>query len=260
MSILTRLILTTTLALVVLIWGVVSITSSTMERSFVDLERQDAFENLRRAERAVLQLEQDVHAKTSDWAFWDDTYEFMADRNEEYVKSNLSADSLALLKIDLLLLVDGSHQVAEAMITSRLSPKPKLDAKEIIQKLDVKGRILPDGLSGLVSTSAGVMVLSARPVMPTNMKGAPRGWLIFGRLVGAAETRELETLTQLDVSLAQIKAGSLDWQRSLTIANSFVRGRDYLKDISGQPVLGVEVKLPETSMPRANGRSTSYLA
>lgn len=41
-----------------------------------------------------------------DWAIWDDTYQFMQDQNDDYIKANVSEVSLADLHLNLLVLAD----------------------------------------------------------------------------------------------------------------------------------------------------------
>ena len=46
-----------------------------------------------------------------DWAYWDDTYNFINNRNPEYVKSNLNEESLENLSLNMMLFVNQSGEV-----------------------------------------------------------------------------------------------------------------------------------------------------
>lgn len=41
-----------------------------------------------------------------DWAVWDNSYQFMIDKNPEYIKANLSEDTLNNLKINIMSFID----------------------------------------------------------------------------------------------------------------------------------------------------------
>src|SRR3990172_12520890 len=46
-----------------------------------------------------------------DWAPWDDTYTFIQNRNDKYIKNNLQVETLQNLGINYMLLLDNSNQV-----------------------------------------------------------------------------------------------------------------------------------------------------
>src|ERR1051325_3055539 len=71
-----------------------------LQRSYSLIERQQAQQQI---ERCLATLHSELHHLgliVGDWAIWDDTYQFMADQNLEYVNSNLIATSLAHSHID----------------------------------------------------------------------------------------------------------------------------------------------------------------
>src|SRR3990167_3267008 len=70
--------------------------------SYKVLEEEDARRN---ASRAVSSLEAEIKALGSlnvDWASLDDTYEFMAKRGDEYIRSNLNAETLAKQRLNVI--------------------------------------------------------------------------------------------------------------------------------------------------------------
>ena len=57
--------------------------------SYLQLEQSDLYDHLERSLN-IIKLEQDnLQQFTTDWAVWDDSYQFILNQNEEYRKSNL---------------------------------------------------------------------------------------------------------------------------------------------------------------------------
>jgi len=65
------------------------IFSANLTEDFRKLEEDKAYENISRAYDTLASRIDDLSVKLSDWAQWDDTYDFVQDRNEEYVDVNL---------------------------------------------------------------------------------------------------------------------------------------------------------------------------
>ena len=73
---------------------------------FLELEREEAGKNVDRAVQA-LQRELDLLVPSvNDWGLWDDTYQYVQDRNEEYEKANLNLAALQGLEVNVLAFYD----------------------------------------------------------------------------------------------------------------------------------------------------------
>lgn len=74
--------------------------------SFAQLERQSLEDDLQRAINALndVLVKQDV--LNLDWAAWDDTYQFIQDRNETYIESNLLDQTFIDTQLNLMIFVN----------------------------------------------------------------------------------------------------------------------------------------------------------
>src|SRR5579871_6658148 len=115
-----RLLVFVTATSIGLIVGLYMLSSTLLVRNYAELERQYAVQDVERASRAFWQLADDLHVKASDWAEWDDTYRFLADRNPSYIQSNLLDDTLVKLRLDLLLYADNHGKLFYARSIRRL--------------------------------------------------------------------------------------------------------------------------------------------
>ena len=57
-----------------------------------ETKRENVGDNIERAVNAIEQQEASLASTVKDWAAWDDTYEFVKNRNERYLESNIYED------------------------------------------------------------------------------------------------------------------------------------------------------------------------
>ena len=69
---------------------------------FVTLERVEASKDVQRALEALMREIEVLAPLATDWATWDDTYQFMQDHNQPFITSNLNALSLHGLKVNFV--------------------------------------------------------------------------------------------------------------------------------------------------------------
>ncbi len=161
--------------------------------SFLSLERENAIRDAERIHEAfnneVLQLDRLLH----DWSSWDDTYEFVENSNENYIKANLTLTTLENNRLNIFYFTANDGRIIWGG-TSGLSPEDNKKLKDFLgetineshtlRKFDYKKNPLQDvHVSGLYSTPAGFFILSSRPILTTEEKGPARGAIIMGTLV-----------------------------------------------------------------------------
>jgi sensor domain CHASE-containing protein len=74
-----------------------------LNTSFLQLEQQQANENLQRVDEAIQQVTSNVSTMTTNWAIWDDTYNFVIGKNKTYKNTNLVTSSFASADVDMML-------------------------------------------------------------------------------------------------------------------------------------------------------------
>ena len=71
--------------------------------SFSSLEREHATANMRRVVDSISNELYHLSLLTADWAIWDDTYNYIHDRNKNYETSNLVPSTFSANKVNLIL-------------------------------------------------------------------------------------------------------------------------------------------------------------
>ncbi len=229
MKLRTRVLLYMSLTLVGLAIGVYFFSSRMLSQSYANLEHQNAVDNIDRARLALLQSAKDLHERSVDWASRDDSYRFMADRNQAFVKSNFEPQQLTLMKVDVMLFVDVHGKLFYPVAIKRLPNLPPPNAQEMWRALHLdrpglnsKASIL--GYSGLILHSHCPLMVSVRPILTSKSDGPTRGWLVFGRYFDLGQVRKIAEQTRMDLETFPLNSPSLTPEdkkllNSLTVAS-----------------------------------------
>ena len=166
--------------------------------SFLEIEQAHACNEMGLCigaiEREGLQLERLV----SDWAVWDDTYEFIQDRNEDYIESNLNEETFLSTDVNLIYFVDTAGEVAWGMAYS-LEDEQEVKLASFPQtKWPLDSMLLAGGMdagfrSGIVCTERGPMMIAWGRILTSERTGPPRGTAVFGRFL---TDEHLEAISQ----------------------------------------------------------------
>lgn len=259
MSIRWKLFLWTTGILFLLI-AIISVTfSHTILNRFQTIEVDRMGLNIDRVTEALGVEQNNMDVKLADWSVWDDTYTFVADHNEAYIKSNLTESAVTTLKLDYMLFFDKNgkmvYGVGLDLDTGASRTIPDIFAKNVapggllyVSDIDAKR-------SGIIMTSEGPILVVARPVLHSDDTGPVGGTMIFGRLLDKNEIANLSKVTRLTVSINPVASASSRINPSLVdsiqkgggrfiqiLNNNEMAGYSLINDLSESPVLLVTIK------------------
>jgi PAS domain S-box-containing protein len=249
---------------VVFIGGMYWVSSGILLEDFTDLEDQSMRRDVRRTMDAVSETLNNLSILAGDYSRWDDTYQFMEDRNDEYIKSNLVESTLIQQKLNLIVYVDISGNVvfSKAVDWRNERPLPIPD--------DLKSHLGPDSLlvkhvgsesemKGLLTLSGGIMLVASQPILTSEDEGPIRGAVIFGRYLDDKEVERLGEITHLDVSVMPFGAADMppDFELAkkaliresssvLPLNEETIAGFAQLEDMAGNPCLLLKIESPRT--------------
>jgi len=213
------------------------------------LDQASIQENVERALNAVEREIAALDKSAADWATWDETYDFMEDRNQEYIEKNLVDNAFEILKLNYAALVNAWEQVVYARAYDPTTGQDLLFPPEVLLPAYHREK----GLKGLLVTKEGPVIVAARPVLRSDGTGPARGTLLFGRLLRDDNLKELSEITLLALSLHP--PGAVDL-RSLKPAGFLKNGEPFyaraispeesaglavLKDLEGRPAFILQV-------------------
>lgn len=242
-------------------------------RSYERLEQETLERNLDRTLLALEQVTQDLHEKSSDWAFWDDAYTFLGDRNTRFIKANLQAESLKNLRLDVILFADTRGRLFYAKTIPRVPGLAPPDSGRLIRNLELTAfaqkKQNDKEFYGVLIENATPLLVTARPILKSDRSGPPRGWCVFARYLDVAEVQSLAKRTRLDVSLIALTNPDADTAAILgqlqarqtthtLLPSHHVAGYRLLYDTKHQPIRIVRIVQPR-SIYQHGVQSVRYL-
>ncbi len=230
--------------------------------SYVALEHEEAGKNMQRIIEAINRELQLISPSVADWAYWDDTYRFAADRNTEFIEANLAEGALDGLKVNLLNIyrLDGERLVGQAANRdSQEQPDlgelsaPRLPAEHpLLRHPEITSEV-----AGIIGTPQAPLLVVARVILTSTRQGPGRGVLVMGRFLNEAALHRIAEQNRLQLTSAPaqgdapetawLQANPLDVPHTpvrLEEAQETVRATTTLGDLFGRPLLTLRVDTP----------------
>lgn len=240
------------------------LTQAVMMRSFTELERRRAFEDINRVRSAFLNSIKELDSQLMDWSAWDDAYEFMSNRNDRFIEANITGTVLSDIGVDMIMIVGpGGRVIYDGCYEKKSNDVVPVDAglvKRILgEKQLVEFGSEKDGVRGVLMYEGTPVLIASRPVVTSNKKGPVRGALMFGRFFDRRHIEELSKITHFDISYAPVsdKGMTPDYSDALAALergekNALIRnegagrmrGYTTLQDLDGREALVMRVEMP----------------
>lgn len=251
------------LTLVGLIGGLYFVSSTILLRSIARAEAQDAERAVQAALGIFAETVHQLDQRFLDWSAWDDTYQFVQDRNDAFMESNLVEGALGSIHVDLIVFLDTEGRMVFGTGFDQERAKKVPIPAAIRQRLVPGNPLLAEPtagrhLSGLLLLPKGPMLLTAQPVLTSEQKGPTRGVFIAGRYLGPAEVRKLGEIGRFQLAVepfgattlpadfasarATLAAGGASFVRPLSPTT--IAGYSEVKDLDGKPALLMRAALP----------------
>jgi signal transduction histidine kinase len=145
----------------------------------------------------------------TDWADWDDMYDFAATRSPRFAATNLLPTAYADNRLNLVMVCAADWTVIHRFVGDYKAPEKewnlpgcnvsRLPPEHPLRQAAVRS---PNGFAGWLKTCRGVWLLAGRPILKSDGSGSPNGWFMVGRLWDEAEQKQLRNIMLLDLRLA----------------------------------------------------------
>lgn len=201
-------------------------------------ERDQARAEVQRVRNVLEREAQHLGIYAREWGVWDESYRFLQEPYPEYIATNLGYASFVAASVDLLAYLRTDGTVAWAGLR-------RGDGVDNAAGLKLAGELRPRalsalrhrrGISGILPTSAGLMIVASHPVRDSMEQQPARGVMLAGRILGDVSLQRLRDQTELDVDIASMA--------------------DVARLNGGTPVRG---DLPTDGVPRIHAVSPSRL-
>ncbi len=274
LSVRAKIVLTVIVSVVALSITIYVSTTGLLLKSYLDIEREAMVEDLRRANDAISEFSNQQMIKLSDWAAWDEAYEYAKTRDEQWITDTMYATGLANLDINAMVWSDPNEQVFKLM-TVDIEKREEVASSSVASYLVAHPELLhhpelSDSTKGVVLFPDGPAIMVSLPLRTSEGKGPSTGSLTFLRYLDAKKLAEFAEITHLnmkafpyngaylphDVLLAKAKLLSTG-QVIEPITKDSIVGYSVLNGIDGNPALILRV---ETARPvYTQGLLTFYI-
>ena len=210
MNIRVKLLSIVLVTLVFTITGLYLAVSGVMIKSYLEIENHNTETKINGVIRSFVQICEDYSNKMNDWAVWDDTYDFMLDKNQRYVDSNISYESMYLLKLDFLFFVNSSNEIILDCFFNhgqkKIKQAPDSFRKRILKIADIlSSKNKKTETAVLFSIDSQPVMVASNPVLTSKGAGPSRGFLIYGHFIDEGDIEKINKLTALNLSYSKIK-------------------------------------------------------
>jgi PAS domain S-box-containing protein len=233
-----------------------------ISKSYNDIEKDSVIQNIQRANDAIVNSISELTGKLNDWAFWDDTYQFVQDKNQHYINSNLRDASILNLKINAMIFTDTKGEIIfkksiDLNLVQEISSENigsyVLSYKELTTHEDANSAI-----DGIIILPEGPLIISSQAILTSELEGPIQGSLIFGKFLDDEFFATIGKLTHLSVKLYNFDTLSIPEDVSLAktqllsgetyvvnpISSKKIAGYKMLNDIHGNPALIMKIESP----------------
>ncbi len=166
---------------------------------FAEAERGEAREDLARVTEALRRDGEDILGTAQDYACWDDTYAYMEDGNKAYEAENFTSGLYSNSSLDVVAYIQSDGALRWGSRADR-STGERIDDDRLVEAIRAAPslRSVPaPGISGLLATDLGPLLIGAYRVLPRDRTGAPRGAIVMGRLLDGQAVAEVAARTRV---------------------------------------------------------------
>src|SRR5689334_17547016 len=111
MSLRTKTLVIIGSTITILIVAMYALSQLILLDSYVQLENQSLERNVQRALNALADQISVLHSTDVDWAHWNDTYQFIEDRNTGYIDGNTYDGSFILYGLNVMLFLNENDEL-----------------------------------------------------------------------------------------------------------------------------------------------------
>ncbi|HEY9750396.1 MAG TPA: adenylate/guanylate cyclase domain-containing protein [Allocoleopsis sp.] len=245
--------------------AVLYIVSSTLVlRNATNAEEQYMQRSVNAALSVLNQHQKVFVDRWSDWGIWDDPYQFLQDRNPDFVENNLQ-DAYLANKVNLVVFADRTGHLLFAKSFTPSQRQGQEIAPELRRRLVLGDLLLtassatPNSRTGIVMLPEGPMLIAAFASLNSAAQGPKRGTILWGRYLNSAELSQLAKSLNLALTVHRwddphLPSDFVQARQALLASQAIepivvkplseraIAGYTLLRDVDHQPVLLLRVE------------------
>ena len=205
-GILTKTLLIVSAVVAVLIIAFMGVSYHLVTQRFHRLEVEEARTDLERVANEVDNSLKKLSTSVSDWAPWDESYEFVAELNSDFIDRNLSDDSVQTLGLHFILFFDTHGRLVFSRFHDLDQQQSTLPDTEVVYALHAlpgffEFTSVKERKSGILLSHTTPVLVAAAPIVTSTFEGPMRGTLVFGQFLNQNAIERISELTKLHIEL-----------------------------------------------------------
>ncbi|MBN1643368.1 MAG: HAMP domain-containing protein [Dehalococcoidales bacterium] len=224
--------------------------------SFVRLEEGNVLENIECVVAAFDNRITSLEMTTSDWAFWDDTYFFVQNRNQDYIDKNLAPSTFESLQLYAIVITDTQGELMYSGAYDTQQDKEVAVPPALLQYITNSSLFIPPDdldytVSGIILLPGDVLIASSCPITDSAGTAPALGMFTMIGTVNAQDIEQLGEITKSTLSAfpsnsSQVPADIVKARRELSSEGPFyvsardsetISGYALIHDINDNPAL-----------------------
>lgn len=234
-------------------------------------ENEDVREHMVRVINAIENEKRELQSLTSDYSRWDDSYNFVNDRNQVFIDSIMLDATFTNLKVNLIAYIDISGNIVYSKGYDHLSNSAMPVAESLKKEISSRSLLIqnpksPHLVSGILILPERSMMICSSPITHSDGKGPIGGTLLMGRLIDNDYMRQLSETTQLNVVLYELNNinqipeyrsayEAIEQSRAFLVqmpSEEAAACYSVLDDVYGKPAMLAKILVPRDMFKRGN--------
>jgi len=187
---------------------------------------------------SYLNMEKDtLNRLNTDWAHWDDTFQYIAGMNAGYVQSNLTESTFINNELNRMVFLDSDNQIVmDRDYESRV--------ESIVNEEDIF-ELVENEEAYLIWTTPVFSIVSVRDILPSDGGGESNGKLLMFREINEAMISQVGKELATEVSFDNREASLLSGTRQFTLLDDqLIKGYSFINDDLNNQKLALAVERP----------------
>ena len=229
------------------------------------IEYQLAVEDTQRVLKAFENNLIELETLSTDYARWDDTYQYINSPDQAYIDTNFTGESIGNLKLNVVMLVDAAGEIVfsrgyDTRIGQIIPISDELRQELLSTPSLIKHETIESRVRGLILLSENPLLVASSPVLQSDGRGPINGAVIFGRYLSTSEIQRISDYINLEISVirfddAELNAEFPEMSNVLTSDNPMttralseeaIAGYALIRDLKGRSILVFRVVMPRT--------------
>lgn len=202
--------------------------------------------DINRIRSALNEMKRALEIKSSDWAKWDDLYNFISNPSQEFTDANLKENTMIDLHLNFMLFINNNDSIIYSSLYTDSTHPPTPVGTEFSDTLINTYKLTRFSSSseitgGIITYKDIPGLLVARPVLRSDGSGEPNGTLIFGNFIRDEEKKYLSELANITFDIIPVTSPRLPEDMKNSLLKISDAHQEYLNVINKDKIAGYRV-------------------